>query len=75
MMKNPGVSLIVPCFNERASIGLLLEAIRRQTFQLDEIEVIIADGMSDGGTREAFRVCRLNFDMSVNDQVITEAVC
>ncbi len=49
------ISLIIPCYNERASIGLLLDAIRRQTFQLDEIGVIIADGMSDDGTREAIR--------------------
>ena len=49
------ISLIIPCYNERASIGQLLEAIRRQTFQLDEIRVIIADGMSDDGTREAIR--------------------
>ena len=44
--------MIIPCYNEQASIGLLLEAIRRQTFQIDEIEVIIADGMSDDGTRD-----------------------
>ena len=54
-MKNSRVSLIVPCYNEQASIGLLLDAIRRQTYQLDEIEVIIADGMSDDGTRDAIQ--------------------
>jgi glycosyltransferase involved in cell wall biosynthesis len=55
MMKNPRVSLIVPCLNEQSRIRLLLEAIRRQTFHLDEIEVIIADGMSDDGTRAAIQ--------------------
>jgi len=49
------ISLIIPCYNEQASIGLLLDEIRRQTYQLDEIEVIIADGMSDDGTRDAIR--------------------
>ena len=49
------ISLIIPCYNEQASIGLLLEAIRRQTCQLDDIEVIIADGMSDDGTRDVIR--------------------
>jgi len=49
------ISLIIPCYNEQASIGLLLDAIRRQTYQLDEIEVIIADGMSDDGTRDAIQ--------------------
>lgn len=46
------ISLIIPCYNEQASIGLLLESIHRQTCTLDEIEVIIADGMSTDGTRE-----------------------
>lgn len=54
-MKNPGISLIIPCYNEQASIGLLLEAICRQTYRLDKIEVIVADGMSDDGTREVIQ--------------------
>jgi glycosyltransferase involved in cell wall biosynthesis len=45
------ISLIIPCYNEQASIGLLLDAIRRQIYRLDEIEVIIADGMSTDSTR------------------------
>jgi glycosyltransferase involved in cell wall biosynthesis len=51
-MKNPRVSLIVPCYNEQDRISLLLDAIRSQTCQLDNIGVIIADGMSDDGTRD-----------------------
>lgn len=47
------ISLIIPCYNERASIGLLLDAIRRQTYQQEKMEVIIADGMSEDGTRDA----------------------
>jgi len=54
-MKVPRVTLIIPCYNEQASIGLLLEAIRRQTCGLAKIEVIIADGMSDDGTRDAIQ--------------------
>ncbi len=46
-------SLVVPCYNERATIGLLLEAILHQEFPLDDLEVIIVDGMSTDGTREA----------------------
>lgn len=49
----PGVSVIVPCFNERATIGLLLEALRSQTVASSGIEVIISDGMSTDGTRQA----------------------
>lgn len=45
------ISFIIPCYNEQASIGLLLEAIRLQIYPQDKIEVVIADGMSDDGTR------------------------
>lgn len=47
-----GVSLIIPCYNERATIGLLLEAIKDQTYPSDELEIIVADGISSDGTRE-----------------------
>lgn len=47
------VSIIVPCFNEQATIGLLLDALTRQTTACSKIEVIIADGMSTDQTRTA----------------------
>lgn len=34
-------------------IGSLQDAIRKQTCQFDEIEIIITDGMSNDGTRDA----------------------
>lgn len=48
----PSVSIIVPCYNEKTHIQLLLDAICSQTYSLDEMEVVIADGMSNDGTRE-----------------------
>ena len=48
----PSVSIIVPCYNERATIQTLLVAIYRQSYPRAEIEVIIADGMSQDGTRQ-----------------------
>jgi succinoglycan biosynthesis protein ExoA len=48
----PKVSVIVPCYNEEATIGSLLEAIADQAFPLNHIEVIIADGLSTDRTRE-----------------------
>ncbi len=48
----PLVSIIVPCYNEQATIGLLLEAICGQTIPNQEIEVIIADGLSTDRTRD-----------------------
>ena len=46
------VSIIVPCLNEEATIEFLLDAIRGQNFPLDQMEVVIADGMSKDRTRE-----------------------
>ncbi|MDR3572951.1 MAG: glycosyltransferase family 2 protein [Anaerolineaceae bacterium] len=47
----PLVSIIIPCYNEQATIRLLLEAIYRQTFPRENLEVIIADGLSTDRTR------------------------
>jgi glycosyltransferase involved in cell wall biosynthesis len=47
------VSVIVPCYNEQATIRSLLEALREQTFSRANMEVIISDGMSTDHTREA----------------------
>jgi glycosyltransferase involved in cell wall biosynthesis len=51
----PPVSIVVPCFRESAWIGRLLDAIRSQTYPIPLIEVVVADGMSDDGTREILR--------------------
>jgi succinoglycan biosynthesis protein ExoA len=48
---SPTVSIVVPCYNEEGTIGTLLQAILDQTFPCSKMEVIIADGMSDDGTR------------------------
>ncbi len=48
----PTVSIIVPCYNEQATITLLLDAIRAQTYPLAEMEVVVADGMSTDATRD-----------------------
>jgi glycosyltransferase involved in cell wall biosynthesis len=48
----PLVSIIIPCYNEQNTIGLLLAAIYQQSFDRSKIEVIIADGMSEDRTRE-----------------------
>ncbi len=45
------VSVIVPCYNEERTIRLLLDAVYRQTFPRERMEVILADGMSTDGTR------------------------
>lgn len=45
------VSVIVPCYNEERTIYQLLEAVRQQTFPREQMEVILADGMSVDRTR------------------------
>lgn len=47
----PTVSVIVPVFNEQETIIQLLEAINAQGFPRQELEVILADGMSVDATR------------------------
>jgi succinoglycan biosynthesis protein ExoA len=53
MPELPLISILVPCYNEQATISLLLEAVWQQTFPAEQLEVIIADGMSTDGTRQA----------------------
>jgi glycosyltransferase involved in cell wall biosynthesis len=48
----PRVSIIIPCYNEQATIRQLLEAIYHQTFPCAEMEVVVADGLSEDATRE-----------------------
>ena len=46
------VSIIIPCYNEERTIEELLSAILKQTIPVDQMEVVIADGMSTDRTRE-----------------------
>jgi glycosyltransferase involved in cell wall biosynthesis len=70
--KAPLVSIIVPCYNEQATICVLLEAIYAQTTPRESLEVVIADGMSTDGTREeilAFMVSHPDLDVRVIDNL------
>jgi len=46
------VSLIIPCYNEQDSIQDLLASISEQDFPLQDLEVVISDGMSTDATRD-----------------------
>lgn len=62
----PKVSVIIPCYNEQSTIRLLLTALREQTFPRAEMEVVIADGMSSDGTRDAITAFQKEFpDLNV----------
>jgi len=55
----PTVSIIVPCYNEQDTIGLLLLALARQTYPQADMEVVIADGLSIDGTRQKIEAFQL----------------
>ncbi|MGB7873366.1 MAG: glycosyltransferase family 2 protein [Anaerolineales bacterium] len=64
----PRVSIIIPCYNEQATIRQLLEAIYQQTFPRAEMEVVIAEGLSEDGTRDeiaGFQSERLDLDVRI----------
>ena len=48
----PLVSIIVPCRNEARYVAGCLDSIIAGDYPLDHLEVLVADGMSDDGTRE-----------------------
>lgn len=64
---SPKVSVIVPCYNEQSTIRYLLEALREQTYPREEMEVIVADGLSTDGTLHAIAAFQKEFpDLSVH---------
>src|ERR1700730_6872569 len=56
--ENVQVSVIVACRNERKTIRNLLDSISRQSLGGAKIEVLIADGRSDDGTRQILELYR-----------------
>ncbi|MFO8037356.1 MAG: glycosyltransferase family 2 protein [Anaerolineales bacterium] len=49
------VSVIIPCYNEQATIRELLQTLYAQDYPSEKMEVIIADGMSTDNTRGIIR--------------------
>ncbi len=53
----PRVSIIVPCRNERRHLGAFAQSALAQALPEGwTLEIVVADGMSDDGTREALAV-------------------
>jgi succinoglycan biosynthesis protein ExoA len=48
----PMVSIIIPCRNEARFIASCLDSILDNGFPLDQLEILVVDGMSEDGTRE-----------------------
>jgi glycosyltransferase involved in cell wall biosynthesis len=53
-------SVIVPCFNEEATISGLLDALLGQTYPISAGEIIFADGMSTDQTRACIQRVQQN---------------
>jgi succinoglycan biosynthesis protein ExoA len=49
---SPAVSIVIPCRNEKDHIETCIRSILAQEPPSGEFEVIVADGMSDDGTRD-----------------------
>src|SRR3989442_820377 len=52
------VSVIVPCYNEAKHIRSFLDSLLAQEITGMDLEILIADGMSNDGTREALEEYR-----------------
>jgi len=67
------ISIIIPCFNEEDTIQLLLTALSEQTYPQKNMEIIIADGMSQDNTRseiKRFKVKHADMNIRVIDNHI-----
>jgi glycosyltransferase involved in cell wall biosynthesis len=67
-LQKPTISVVIPCRNERERIAQCLHSVLEQEDVPGGFEVIIADGMSDDGTREALDgLCRIDKRLIVID--------
>jgi succinoglycan biosynthesis protein ExoA len=58
----PFVSIVVPCYNEEATILQLLDAVLAQTYPRSQMEIIIADAFSQDKTRERINLFQRDHD-------------
>ena len=65
---DPAVSVVVPCRNERYDIESVIQSILAQESPAGDFEVIIADGMSDDGTRSILsKIAKENYRLRIVD--------
>ena len=57
----PLVTVIIPCFNEACWIGSCLESILANDYPQERLEILVADGMSNDGTRAVIECYALNY--------------
>ncbi|MGH7797802.1 MAG: glycosyltransferase family 2 protein [Candidatus Binatia bacterium] len=66
----PAVSVVIPCRNERSQIEACVRSVLAQQAVAGDFEVIVADGMSNDGTREILaRLAREDARLRVIDNL------
>src|SRR5262249_37638191 len=64
----PAVSIVIPCRNEADHIEACVRSLLAQDFPTANFDVIVADGMSEDGTRDVLaRLARENARVSMVD--------
>jgi succinoglycan biosynthesis protein ExoA len=59
-LPDPFVSILIPIRNEAAHIDRCMDAVRSQDYAQNNYEILIADGMSDDGTRNKLKAHQIN---------------
>ncbi|SDS76590.1 glycosyltransferase family 2 protein [Actinoplanes derwentensis] len=54
-MEMPFLSVVIPCWNEARFIAGFLDSVLGNTYPADRMEILLADGYSNDGTREVVR--------------------
>ncbi|HEX8968979.1 MAG TPA: glycosyltransferase [Chloroflexota bacterium] len=65
---NLDVSVVVPTYNRRASLGRLLRALEEQTYPRDRFEVLVIDDGSDDGTPDYLRSLKTGYSLRILNQ-------
>ena len=69
-----GLSLIIPCYNEKRNIKPLLKSLKELSESVNfPFQVIFVDGNSDDGTGEALKTELLNFDTKYFSLVLLQS--
>jgi succinoglycan biosynthesis protein ExoA len=64
----PAVSIVIPCRNERDQIEATIRSVLAQESPVGGFEVIVADGMSDDGTRSILaKIAKENYRVRLVD--------
>ncbi len=54
-MNSPGVTVVVPVYNDQSHIGFLLESLLAQDYPRNRVEILVVDNNSTDGSRDIVR--------------------